>query len=422
MHSATIFNRILRKSTLFRSRSIKTCAATYSTHSLNDVVIVSAVRTPIGSFQKSLSSLTSIDLGAIAVRAALKAIPPSSIQDVVFGTVLSANAGQAPARQIALRAGLDTHAEATTVNKVCASGLKAVCIAHMQMALGHRHACVAGGTESMSNTPYYAPRAATYGHAALVDGILRDGLLDPMEGIHMGVCAEHTAATHGLPRAVQDEHARESYRRAADAWKAGAFADEVVPVTVQGRKGDTVVAEDEEFKNMDAAKIASLRSAFQKNGTVTAANSSKISDGASAVVLMTEQKAKEMGVRPLARIVSFADAATTPREFTVAPSLAIPIALQRAGLGTADVALWEINEAFSVVVRANEKILGLDPHKVNVRGGAVALGHPIGSSGCRILVTLVHALKSGQFGCAAICNGGGAATAMNTCHKRTNMR
>ncbi|TPX41933.1 hypothetical protein SeLEV6574_g05847 [Synchytrium endobioticum] len=310
MHSATIFNRILRKSTLFRSRSIKTCAATYSTHSLNDVVIVSAVRTPIGSFQKSLSSLTSIDLGAIAVRAALKAIPPSSIQDVVFGTVLSANAGQAPARQIALRAGLDTHAEATTVNK------------------------------------------------------------------------------------------------------AGAFADEVVPVTVQGRKGDTVVAEDEEFKNMDAAKIASLRSAFQKNGTVTAANSSKISDGASAVVLMTEQKAKEMGVRPLARIVSFADAATTPREFTVAPSLAIPIALQRAGLGTADVALWEINEAFSVVVRANEKILGLDPHKVNVRGGAVALGHPIGSSGCRILVTLVHALKSGQFGCAAICNGGGAATAM----------
>ncbi|KAI8915325.1 Thiolase, N-terminal domain-containing protein [Powellomyces hirtus] len=388
--------------------------ATASAGHLNEVVIVAAARTPVGSFQKSLAKLSAPQLGAAAIKGALEqaGMKPSEVQEVYMGNVLSAGVGQAPARQAALLAGLGESTEATTINKVCASGLKAVILAHQSLTLGHRDVMVAGGMESMSNAPFYFPRGAAFGHQTASDAIIKDGLWDVYNQIHMGTCAEETAVEYGISREEQDAHAIESYKRAAAAWAKGMFKNEVVPVTVKGRRGDTIVAEDEEYKNIKFDKVPTLKSAFLKGGSVTAANASTLNDGASALVLTTRAKAAALGLRPLARILSFGDAATSPKKFTIAPSLAIPIALERAGLSLADISLFEINEAFSVVVRANEKIMSLDASKVNIAGGGVALGHAIGSSGARILVSLIHLLPPGQLGVAGVCNGGGAASAV----------
>ncbi|KAI9500720.1 Acetyl-CoA acetyltransferase, mitochondrial [Coemansia spiralis] len=385
-----------------------------STRKLVDVIIASAVRTPVGCFRGSLSKLTAPELGAVAIRSAIDkaAVDPAHVKEVYMGNVLQAAEGQAPATQALIKAGLPESTPATTINKVCASGMKAVMLATQNIQLGIQPAMVAGGMESMSNVPFYAPRGNTYGHAELTDGIVKDGLWDVYNNFHMGNCAENTARKHNITREMQDAHAISSYKRAAAAWEAGVFNNEVVPVTIKTRKGDMVVSVDEEFTNVKYDKVPSLRPVFEKNGTVTAANASTINDGASALLLFAAERANELGVKPLARIVSYADAATHPVDFPIAPSLAVPIALERAGLAIKDIALWEFNEAFSVVARVNEKILGLDPNKVNIAGGAVALGHPIGSSGSRIIVTLTHLLKSGQFGCASICNGGGGASAI----------
>ncbi|KAJ2793063.1 Acetyl-CoA acetyltransferase, mitochondrial, partial [Coemansia guatemalensis] len=311
-----------------------------------------------------------------------------------------------------IKAGLPESTPATTINKVCASGMKAVMLAAQNIQLGIQPTMVAGGMESMSNVPFYAPRGQEYGHAALTDGIIKDGLWDVYNQFHMGNCAENTARKHSISRNMQDAHAIASYKRAAAAWDSGVFKEEVVPVTISTRKGDRLVSVDEEYTGVVFDKIPTLRPVFEKEGTVTAANASKLNDGASALLLMGADAAASHNITPLARIVSYADAATHPIDFPIAPSLAVPIALERAGLAIKDIALWELNEAFSVVARVNEKILGLDPEKVNIAGGAVALGHPIGSSGARILVTLTHLLKSGQFGCASVCNGGGGASAI----------
>ncbi|ORX72245.1 thiolase [Linderina pennispora] len=385
-----------------------------STRKLADVVIASAVRTPVGCFRGSLSKFNASDLGSFAIRGALQKanVDAAHVKEVYMGNVLQANQGQAPATQALIKAGLSESTPATTINKVCASGMKAVMMATQNIQLGMQPAMVAGGMESMSNVPFYSPRAHAYGNTQLNDGIIKDGLWDVYNDFHMGNCAENTARRHNITREMQDEHAIESYRRAAKAWEAGVFKEEVIPVAVKSRKGETLVEVDEEFTNVRFDKIPALRPVFEKNGTVTAANASTLNDGASALLLMSSDRAKDLSVKPLARIVSFADAATAPIDFTIAPSLAVPIALERAGLAVKDIALWEFNEAFSVVARVNEKILGLNPETVNVAGGAVALGHPIGSSGSRIIVTLTHLLKPGQFGCAAICNGGGGASAV----------
>ncbi|KAJ2160860.1 Acetyl-CoA acetyltransferase A, mitochondrial [Coemansia sp. RSA 552] len=381
---------------------------------LANVVIASAVRTPVGCFRGSLAKLTAPELGAVAIRGAVDkaGVDGAEVKEVYMGNVLQAGEGQAPATQALIKAGLSESTPATTINKVCASGMKAVMLAAQNIQLGIQPAMVAGGMESMSNVPYYAPRGSVYGHGQLTDAIIKDGLWDVYNQVHMGSCAENTARKHGISREMQDAHAISSYKRAAAAWESGVFAEEVVPVTVPSRKGDSMVAVDEEFTNVKFDKIAGLRPVFEKNGTVTAANASTLNDGASALLLMAADRAKQLGVAPLARIVSYADAATLPIDFPIAPALAVPIALERAGLAIKDISLWEFNEAFSVVARANEKILGLNPESVNIAGGAVALGHPIGSSGSRILVTLTHLLKPGQFGCAAICNGGGGASAV----------
>ncbi|KAJ3323540.1 erg10, acetyl-CoA C-acetyltransferase [Blyttiomyces sp. JEL0837] len=382
--------------------------------SKNEVVVVSAVRTPVGSFQKSLAKLTAPELGAVAIRGAIDRanLKPEDIQEVFMGNVVSAGVGQAPARQAAIKAGCPVTTEATTINKVCASGLKAVILATQSLEVGSRSVMVAGGMESMSNVPFYFPRGAQYGHQTVQDGIIKDGLWDVYNQIHMGSCAEETAEEYGITREMQDAHAIESYTRSAEAWKKGWFKDEIVPVTIKDKKGDKIVAEDEEYKNVKFDKIPGLSTVFKKNGTVTAANASTLNDGASALVLMTRAEADARGLTPLARIVSYADAATEPKKFTIAPSLSIPAALKKANLTVKDISLFEINEAFSVVVRANEKILGLDPSKVNIAGGGVSLGHPIGSSGSRILVSLIHLLKKGQLGATGICNGGGAASSV----------
>ncbi|KAJ2498384.1 Acetyl-CoA acetyltransferase A, mitochondrial [Coemansia sp. RSA 1972] len=385
-----------------------------SARKILDVVIASAVRTPVGSFRGSLAKLTAPELGAVAIRSAVDraGIDPSHVKEVYMGNVLQAGEGQAPTTQALIKAGLSESTPATTINKVCASGMKAVMLAAQNIQLGIQPTMVAGGMESMSNVPYYIQRGTQYGHSELTDGIIKDGLWDVYNKIHMGNCAENTARKHSISREMQDSHAIASYKRAAAAWEAGVFAEETVPVTISTRKGDTIVSIDEEFSNVKFDKIPTLRPVFDKNGTVTAANASSLNDGASALLLMSADKATELSVKPLARIVSYADAATLPIDFPIAPSLAVPIALERAGLAIKDIALWEFNEAFSVVARVNEKILGLEPDKVNIAGGAVALGHPIGSSGSRILVTLTHLLKPGQFGCASICNGGGGASAV----------
>ncbi|KAG0002682.1 erg10, acetyl-CoA C-acetyltransferase [Entomortierella chlamydospora] len=389
---------------------------TYSTaKSLNEVVIVSAVRTPVGCFNGSLKSFTAPQLGAIAIRGAIEkaGIKADQVEEVYMGNVLQANVGQSPARQAALGAGCPLTTEATTINKVCASGMKAVMLAAQGLQTGARDVMVAGGMESMSHAPYYSPRNAGYGHQTLTDGIIKDGLWDVYNQFHMGNCAENTADKLKITREQQDAYAIESYTRAAKAWKDGVFANEVVPVSIKDKKGEKIIAEDEEYKNVKFDKIPGLKPAFQKvNGTVTAANASSLNDGASALVLMTRAKADELGLKPLAKILSFADAAIAPIDFPIAPAAAFPKALEKANLKVEDIDLFEFNEAFSVVAIANNQLLGLDPKKVNVAGGAVGLGHPIGSSGSRILVTLIHLLKQGQKGGAAICNGGGAASAI----------
>jgi acetyl-CoA C-acetyltransferase len=384
-----------------------------------EVVIVSAVRTPIGSFGGSLADVPATQLGATAVKAAVEkaGIKPEDVNEVIMGSVLQANLGQAPARQAARFAGLPNEVACTTVNKVCASGMKAVMMAAQDIALGDADIVVAGGMESMSQTPYYVEKGRygyRYGHGQLVDGIVKDGLTDVYHQTAMGVSAELCAKEHGISREEQDAFAIESYKRSAAAWAAGRFKDEVVPVTVKTRKGDVVVSEDEEYKNVSFDKIPGLKPVFQKDGTVTAANASTINDGAAALVLMSADKAKALGLKPLARILSYADAEQAPEWFTTTPAKALPRAVEKAGLKMGDLQYVELNEAFSVVGIANTKLMGLDPAKVNVNGGAVSLGHPLGCSGARIIVTLVNVLRQNgaKVGGAGICNGGGGASAV----------
>lgn len=384
-----------------------------------EVYIVSAVRSPMGSLGGALASVTAVNLGASAVTAALQkaSIAPGTVDEVYFGNVLSANNGQNPARQVALLSGLDEKTPATTVNKVCASGMKAVQLAAMSIACGINECVVAGGCESMSNTPYYIPQhrwGSKYGHQELVDGIVKDGLWDAKNGFLMGEAAEQCADEYNFSRVQQDDYAVTSYTRAQAAQSMGHFDAEIYPVVVRGKRGDVVVSADEEIGNFRPEKMRDMKPAFRTNGTVTAPNASPLNDGAAALVLMSAAKVAELGLHPLAKIVSFADAATAPARFTIAPSLAIPAALAAASLSKSDIDFWELNEAFSVVALANMHILSLDPAKVNVFGGAVALGHPLGSSGARILCTLINVLnkKGGKRGCAAICNGGGGASAV----------
>jgi acetyl-CoA C-acetyltransferase len=385
-----------------------------------DVVIVGAARTPIGSFLGSLAAVPATRLGAVAIRAALQraGVEPGAVDEVVMGNVLQAGEGQAPARQAAIFAGLPEKTPAWTLNKVCGSGLKAVISGAQAIALGDAEVVVAGGMESMSNVPYYdrtARTGARMGNVELVDGMIHDGLWDVYGQHHMGICAEHCAATQDVSRAAQDEYALESTRRAIEAQKSGAFKAEIVPVEIEGKKGEkTIVADDEGPRTAKPEKIPGLKPVFKKDGTVTAANASSINDGAAALVLMSADRAQREGRPVLARIRAWGGAARAPIEFTIAPADAIRTTLARAKLETKDVDLWEINEAFAVVAIANNRLLGLDPRNVNVRGGAVVLGHPIGASGARILVTLLHAMKDlgKRRGLASLCIGGGEAVAV----------
>jgi len=387
---------------------------------MKDVVIVSAVRTPIGSFMGSLSSVSATQLGATAIKESLEriALDPNMVQDVFMGNVLQANLGQAPARQAAKFAGLPDDVPCTTVNKVCASGMKAIMLAAQTIKAGDNDVVVAGGMENMSAVPHYLPSGRTgqkLGDLKLIDGMVKDGLIDVYNRTHMGVCAELCAREGEYSREEQDAFAIESYNRSAKAWSAGKFNNEVVSVTVPQRRGDDlVISEDEEYKNVKMEKIPALRPVFEKDGTVTAANASTLNDGASALVLMSAEKAEELGLKPIARIVSYADAAQAPEWFTTAPAKALPIAIGKAGLELEDVEYYELNEAFSVVGLANIKELGLNPENVNVNGGAVSLGHPLGNSGSRIIVTLLNVLEqnNAKIGAAGICNGGGGASAM----------
>eukprot|EP00752_Nemacystus_decipiens_P012171 g10789.t1 len=387
-----------------------------------DAVIVSTARTPIGKFSGPMSALSGPKVGAIAIREAVARVPglqSEHVEEVFMGNVVSAGAGQAPARQAALIAGLPESVPCTTINKVCASGMKSVMLAAQSLSQGYRGVMIAGGFESMSNVPYYLPKARTglrLGNGTVIDGIIHDGLWDVYNDHHMGICAEKCSVAYGIGREAQDKHATESYERAASAWDKGNFDEETVPVEILSKRGPpTIVSKDEEFTNIDLEKLKSLRPAFQREaGTVTAANASSLNDGAAALVLMSAARAEELGAKPLARIRGYGDAARAPVDFTVAPSDAVPVALKNAGVSLGDVDFHEINEAFSVVALANMQILGLDPTRVNVNGGAVALGHPIGSSGARIIGTLYHVLKQndGTIGCASICNGGGGASAI----------
>ena len=387
---------------------------------MKEVFIVSAVRTPIGSFLGSLSSIPAPKLGATAIKGALEKInlDPKLVQEVYMGNVLQAGEGQAPARQAALFAGLSNETPSTTINKVCASGMKAVMMAAQSIKSGDQEIIVAGGMENMSQVPhYYNARTATkLGDVKMQDGMLVDGLTDVYNKVHMGVCAEKCAAEYQFSREDQDNFAIQSYKRSAEAWEAGKFKEEIVPVEIPQRKGEPIIfAEDEEYKSVNFDRIGTLPTVFQKeNGTVTAANASTLNDGASALVLMSKEKMEELGLKPLAKIVSYADAAHEPEWFTTAPAKALPIAVKKANLDISDIDFFEFNEAFSVVGLANNKILGLDDSKVNVNGGAVSLGHPLGSSGSRIIVTLINVLKqnNAKYGAAAICNGGCGASAI----------
>jgi len=387
---------------------------------MKDVVIVSAVRTPMGSFGGSLASLSAPKLGAVAISGALKKINlnPDLVQEVIMGNVLQANSGQAPARQAALAAGLSQNIPCTTVNKVCASGMKAIMMAAQSIKSGDNDVVIAGGMENMSAVPYYMDKARNgyrLGNGTIIDGLVKDGLTDVYNKVHMGVCAEKCADEMNFSRAQQDEFALTSYDRSNNAWSSGKFADEVVPVEVPQRRGDAlIVSEDEEYKKINKEKFLKLRTVFKKDGTVTAGNASTLNDGASALILMSAEKAAELNIQPMAKISAYADAAQEPEWFTIAPAKAAPLAVKKAGLTINDIDYWELNEAFSVVGLANVKKLNIDASKVNVNGGAVSLGHPLGSSGSRIVVSLIHVLKQnkGKFGAAGICNGGGGASAL----------
>lgn len=383
------------------------------------IVIVSAARTPIGSFMGGLSTVTAPKLGAAAIKGAIDKIglDPGIIDEVIMGNVVQAGVGQAPARQASRYAGLPDSVIATTVNKVCASGMKAVTQAAQAIMAGDAEVIVAGGMENMSLIPHYMHLRNGYkfGPASMVDGLQKDGLTDAYDNNAMGVCADMCATEHNISREEQDQFAIQSYERSARAWESGKFDNEVVPVAVPQRKGDPVmVSRDEEYTNVKLDKIPGLSAVFTKEGTVTAANASTINDGAGAVILMTEEKAQSLGLKPLAYIRGYADAEQEPKWFTTAPALALPKALKKAGLEVSDVDFFEFNEAFSVVGIANSKILGLDNEKVNVNGGAVSLGHPLGCSGVRIIITLINVLEqnNGKIGAAAICNGGGGASAI----------
>jgi acetyl-CoA C-acetyltransferase len=386
---------------------------------IKEVVIISAVRTPIGSFGGALASLSATELGGIALKGALDkaGVAGSEVNQVIMGNVISANLGQAPARQAAKKAGLPDTVECTTVNKVCASGSKAIMMAAQSIMLGQSDVVLAGGMESMSNVPYYLDKnrfGAKYGHGQVIDGLVRDGLWDPYNDYAMGNAAENTAKEMGFTREQQDAFAIESYTRSAAAAKAGKKKDEIVPVSIESRGKTTVIEDDEEYLKVDFAKLPGLRPAFTKDGTVTAANASPLNDGAAAVLLMSREKADELGLTPIGRILGFADAEQAPEWFTTSPSLAIPKALKNAGKTAADVDFYEINEAFSVVSLANNKLLNLEGTKVNAYGGAVSLGHPLGASGARIVTTLMSVLKNegGKIGVTGICNGGGGASAI----------
>jgi len=387
---------------------------------MKEVYIVSAVRTPIGSFGGSLASLNAVKLGSIAVKGALEKIKldPKHVQEIFFGNVISSGLAQAPATQVAVGAGLGYNIPCTLVNKVCASGMKAMMMGAQSIMLGQNDVVVTGGMESMSNIPYYLMKARTgykFGNGELIDGLTFDGLTDVYNHCAMGVCADNTAKEMNISRQDQDAYAINSYKRSSAAWSAGKFKDEIVPVELTGKKGDvTLFAEDEEYKNVNFEKMAGLKPVFTKEGTVTAANASTLNDGAAAVILMSKEKAAELGLKPLAKILGFADAAQDPMWFTTTPSIAIPKAMKMAGVTAKDVSYYEINEAFSAVAIANNIKLGLDPEKVNVNGGAVSLGHPLGASGARITITLANVLKQNKasIGVAGICNGGGGASAI----------
>lgn len=386
---------------------------------MKEVYIISATRTPIGSFGGGLASLSATQLGALVIKSAVEksGLKPEQIQEVYMGNVMSANQGQAPATQAAIFAGLP-YLPATTVNKVCASGMKAIMLAAQSIALGQNDIVVAGGMESMSNVPYYLDKARNgyrLGNGEIIDGLVKDGLWDVYNDYHMGSAAELCATECNISREEQDAFAIESYKRAQKAQAEGKFNNEITPVELKDKKGDiTLFSEDEEPKAVKFDKIPSLKPVFKKEGTVTAANASTLNDGAAALVLMSKEKADELGIKPLAKIIAYADAQQAPEWFTTAPSKAIPLALHRAGLSSDQIDYFEINEAFSVVSIANNQQLSLNPAKVNVNGGAVSMGHPLGASGARIIVTLLHVLQQngGKFGVAGICNGGGGASAM----------
>lgn len=388
--------------------------------SMKEVVIVSAVRTPMGSFGGSLAGVPATKLGATAIKGALDKISldPKEVQEVFMGNVLQANNGQAPARQAAMFAGLSKDVPCTTVNKVCASGMKTVMMAAQAIKAGDVDVVVAGGMENMSAVPYYLDKARTgyrLGDGKITDGLVKDGLTDVYNNYHMGNAAELCASEHNISREDQDNFAVQSYERSAAAWSAGKFNNEIVPVEIPQRKGDPIqFAEDEEYKNVKMEKIPALRPVFQKDGSVTAANASTLNDGAAALVIMSADKAKELGLTPLAKITGYADAAQEPEWFTTAPAKALPIAAAKAGVAVNDIDYFELNEAFSVVGLANCKLMNLPNDKVNVNGGAVSLGHPLGCSGARIIVTLINVLKqnNGKVGAAGICNGGGGASAI----------
>jgi len=386
---------------------------------MKEVVIVSAVRTPIGSFLGCLSSVPATKLGATVIKAVLEKInlSPAKVDEVLMGCVLQANLGQAPARQAAIFAGIPNTVPCTTINKVCASGMKAIMQGAQAIKCGDAEIVIAGGMENMSSVPHYlnGRQGQKMGDINVADGMLKDGLTNVYDGKHMGTCGDLCASEHNFSREAQDAFAVESYNRSARAWKEGKFNAEIIPVEVPQRKGDPIIiSEDEEYKNVKMEKISTLRPVFNKDGTVTAANASTLNDGAAALVLMSSEKAKELNLKPLATIKGYADAALEPEWFTIAPAKAIPKALAKADTNIDSIDYFEFNEAFSVVGLANTKLLGLDPKKVNVNGGAVSLGHPLGCSGARIVVTLINVLKqnNGKLGAAGICNGGGGASAI----------
>ena len=387
---------------------------------MNEVVIVSAARTPIGSFNGALSSLSATQLGSKAIKGALDKIDldPSIVEEVYMGCVLQANVGMNPTRQSALEAGLSNKVPCTTVNKVCASGMKSISLAAQSIQLGQVDIAIAGGMESMSQVPHYIPGTRAgfkFGDTKLIDGIIKDGLMNVYDQNVMGVLADKCASTYDFSREAQDRFALESYQRSSKAWDNGKFDEEVVPIEIKDRRGNiTVVDKDEEFKNINPEKVSKLRPAFTKDGTVTAANASTINDGAAALVLMSAEKAKELGITPLAKLLSHSDYSHEPEWFTTAPAKAVPKAIKSAGLNFEEIDFFELNEAFSVVGLVNMKLLEIDPNKTNVNGGAVSLGHPLGCSGARIVVTLLNVLgqNKGKYGAAGVCNGGGGASAL----------